>query len=76
MRDMMRLLFGHEAGILSGLFGADDADGFGMADRARNSGEWCGSTPGRGAAGDGLGGLPGARNSRGKGYFHDHRNGR
>ena len=47
MRDMMRLLFGHEEGILADLFGADDADGFGMADRARNSGEWCGSTPGR-----------------------------
>ena len=53
MRDIMRLVFGSEEGILAELFGEadadalsrDDADGFGMADRARRAGEWCGSTP-------------------------------
>jgi hypothetical protein len=48
--DIMRLLFGRADGILSELFGGDDADGFGMADRARGAGEWCGTTPGRGSA--------------------------
>jgi hypothetical protein len=57
MRDIMRLVFGSEEGILAELFGeadadadalsTDDADGFGMADRARRAGEWCGSTPGQ-----------------------------
>jgi len=56
VRDIMRLVFGREEGILSELFGGDDADGFGMADRARRAGEWCGTTPGRGAAA----GWPGA----------------
>ena len=54
----MRLVFGREEGILSELFGGDDAegfcrddaDGFGMADRARRAGEWCGTTPRRGSA--------------------------
>jgi hypothetical protein len=52
----MRLVFGSEEGILSELFGGDEADGFGMADRARRAGEWCGSTPGSGSAA----GRPGA----------------
>jgi hypothetical protein len=47
MGDIMRLLFGRDEGILAELFGGDDADGFGMADRARGAGEWCGTTPGR-----------------------------
>lgn len=49
MRDIAKLLFGDDAGPLLGLFGGGDADGFGMAERARSAGEWCGSTPGRGA---------------------------
>lgn len=50
MRDIAKLLFGDDAGRLPGLFGGSDGDGFGMADRARRSGEWCGSTPCRGPA--------------------------
>ena len=62
MRDIMRLLFGREEGILQDMFGGDEADGFGMADRARRAGEWCGTTPGSGAGA----GRPGrARASRG-----------
>jgi hypothetical protein len=52
MRDIAKLLFGDDAGSLLDLFGGGDGDGFGMADRARRAGEWCGSTPGRGAAAD------------------------
>jgi hypothetical protein len=51
MRGIAKLLFGDDAGRLLDLFDGD-ADGFGMADRARRSGEWCGSTPGRGPAAD------------------------
>ena len=51
MRGIAKLLFGDDAGRLLDLFDGD-ADGFGMADRARRSGEWCGSTPGRGSAAD------------------------
>jgi hypothetical protein len=46
VENIIGLLFGSEDGILSSLFGGDDADGFGMADRARGAGEWCGTTPG------------------------------
>jgi len=52
MRDIARLLFGDEAGRLLDLFEESDGDGFGMADRARRAGEWCGSTPGSGSAAD------------------------
>ena len=58
----MRLVFGREDGILSELFGGDDADGFGMADRAQGAGEWCGTTPGRHS---GAGDPGGASASRG-----------
>jgi len=51
MRGIAKLLFGDDAGRLLDLFDGD-ADGFGMADRARRSGEWCGTTPGRGPAAD------------------------
>jgi hypothetical protein len=59
MRDIAKLLFGGEAGtgeagILSELFAPGDSDGFGMADRARRAGEWCGTTPGRDSAADAL----------------------
>ena len=50
MRDIARLLFGEDAGGLLDLFDGSDGDGFGMADRARRAGEWCGSTPGSGSA--------------------------
>ena len=52
MRDIARLLFGDDAGGLLDLFDGSDGDGFGMADRARRAGEWCGSTPGSGPAAD------------------------
>ena len=45
MRGIAKLLFGDEAGGLPGLFGDGDADGFGLAEQARRSGEWCASTP-------------------------------
>jgi hypothetical protein len=62
MRDIAKLLFGREAGIrevgiLAQLFAPGDSDGFGMADRARRAGEWCGTTPGRGSAADALRGA-------------------
>ncbi len=50
MRGIAKLLFGDEAGRLLDLFDGSDGDGFGMADRARRAGEWCGSTPSRGSA--------------------------
>lgn len=58
MRGIAKLLFGDDKGELLDLFGGRDADGFGLADRARRSGEWCGSTPGRG---------PGSRAARPRG---------
>ena len=48
MRGIAKLLLGEDAGSVLDFLGGDDADGFGLADRARRSGEWCGSTPGRG----------------------------
>jgi hypothetical protein len=61
MRGIAKLLFGDNADSLADLFGEGDADGFGLADRARRSGEWCGSTPGGSAAG----GAPGPARPRG-----------
>jgi len=57
MRDIAKLLFGDDAGALLGRFGGD-GDGFGMAERARRAGEWCGSTPGRGAEAPGAPARP------------------
>ena len=57
MRDIAKLLFGDGDGSLLDLFDGSDADGFGMADRARRAGEWCGSTPARGPAGGGVRGA-------------------
>jgi hypothetical protein len=75
MRDIARLLFGDDAGGLLDLFDGSDGDGFGMADRARRAGEWCGSTPGSGSAaptpvtlsrpGSGCAGRRGARTRSG-----------
>ena len=50
MRGIAKLLFGDESDRLLGLFG--DGEGFGLAEQARRSGEWCASTPGRGSAAD------------------------
>ena len=61
MRGIAKLLFGDEAGRLPGLFGDGDADGFGLAEQARRSGEWCASTPGHAlAAGAARGAARGA----------------
>ena len=57
MRDIARLLFGDDADGLHDLFDGADGDGFGMADRARRAGEWCGSTPGGGPVADALRGA-------------------
>ena len=51
MRGIAKLLFGEDAGKVLDMFsGASDGDGFGLAEQARRSGEWCGTTPGRGSA--------------------------
>jgi hypothetical protein len=55
MRGIAKLLFGDEADRLLGQFG--DGDGFGLAEQARRSGEWCASTPGRGSAADAVRGA-------------------
>ena len=52
MRGIAKLLFGEDTDRLLDLFGGSDADGFGLADQARRSGEWCGSTPGHDSAAD------------------------
>ena len=49
MRGIAKLLFGDEADRLLGLFDGD-GDGFGLAEQARRSGEWCASTPGHALA--------------------------
>jgi hypothetical protein len=56
MRDIARLLLGDESGELLGLLG--DEDWFRLADEARRTGEWCGTTPGRGAVADAVHGAP------------------
>jgi hypothetical protein len=51
MRGIAKLLFGEDAGKVLDLFsGGSDGDGFGLAEQARRSGEWCGTTPGRDSA--------------------------
>jgi hypothetical protein len=64
MRDIAKLLFGDDTGGLADLFGGGDADGFGLAERARRAGEWCGSTPPRGPAGDAARGVVRRRGMR------------
>jgi len=49
MKSIVKLLFGREAENLAELFAPDDRAGSDMAGRARRAGEWCASTPGRGA---------------------------
>jgi len=52
MRGIAKLLFGGAGDgggdRLAGLLGGDE-DWYRVADEARRAGEWCGSTPGRGA---------------------------
>jgi hypothetical protein len=74
MRDIAKLLFGDEAGKLLGLFNEGDGDGFGLADRARRSGEWCGSTPGRGAADSAAGNAARPRRVRRQVIIREFRN--
>ena len=71
MRDIAKLLFGDGASrALDLLAGRDsdipgnDADGSGLAERARRSGEWCGTTPGHGRAADALGTASRARRDK------------
>ncbi len=58
MQGIAKLLFGENAARALEELGGDD--GWGLADRVRRAGEWCGSTPGRGTAADnGPAGPPG-----------------
>jgi hypothetical protein len=54
MRDIARLLFGRDPGSPDEPYAPGDMEGFGLAERARRAGEWCGSTPGRGSLADVL----------------------
>ena len=58
MQEIAKLLFGEDAAGLLDMFDSADGDGFGLAERARRSGEWCGSTPGQGSVADALRGTP------------------
>jgi hypothetical protein len=49
------------AKLLSGLFAPGESDEFRLAEQARRAGEWCGSTPRRGAVADALRGAGGGR---------------
>jgi hypothetical protein len=49
MRGIAKLFFGGDEGRVLDLLAGHD-DGFELAERVRRSGEWCGSTPGRGSA--------------------------
>jgi hypothetical protein len=64
MRDIAKLLFGDGDEGLLGLFGGGDGDESGLADRVRRSGEWCGSTPGRGSVADAVRGAARPRRVR------------
>jgi hypothetical protein len=64
MRDIAKLLFGDGADGLLDLFGKGDGGESGMVERVRRSGEWCGTTPGRGSAAEAVRGA--ARPGRGR----------
>lgn len=53
MLGIARLLLGDSVDRALELFGAGDEEA-GLAERARRSGEWCGSTPGRGSVAGAL----------------------
>ena len=46
MRSIARLLFGPEGDRIADLFAPGEHDEHGMADRVRQAGEWCQTTPG------------------------------
>lgn len=46
MRSIARLLFGPEGDRIADLFAPGEHDEHGMAERVRESGEWCQTTPG------------------------------
>ena len=50
MRTIASLLFGREAGELLDLITGEGGGEHQAAERVLRSGEWCGSTPGRGSA--------------------------
>ena len=50
MRTITSLLFGREAGELLDLITGEGGGEHQAAERVLRSGEWCGSTPGRGSA--------------------------
>jgi hypothetical protein len=47
MRSIARLLFGPEGDRIADLYAPGEHDEHGMADRIRQAGEWCQTTPGR-----------------------------
>jgi hypothetical protein len=53
MRGIAKLLFGDDAARAMGLFDPD-ADQHELTERTRRSGEWCGTTPGRGSVAEAL----------------------
>jgi hypothetical protein len=57
MRTIASLLFGRDAADLVDLIAGEAGGEREAADRARRSGQWCGSTPGRESA-DGSGAWP------------------
>ena len=46
MRSIARLLFGPEGDRIADLFALGEHDEHGMAERVRQAGEWCQTTPG------------------------------
>jgi hypothetical protein len=66
MLGIAKLLFGQDAAGALEEFGDD---GWNLAERARRSGEWCGSTPGHGAPADVLRGTAAGRPGRRGGLF-------
>jgi hypothetical protein len=47
MRSITRLLFGPDGDRIADLFAPGEHDEHSMAERVRQSGEWCQTTPGR-----------------------------
>ena len=47
MRSITRLLFGPEGDKIADLFAPGEHGEYGMAERVRQAGEWCQTTPGR-----------------------------
>jgi hypothetical protein len=61
MDSIVSLLFGRDAGRLFDLITGESSREREMADRVARSGEWCGSTPGRGRSRRPPGGLDSSR---------------